>query len=48
MCFLKNPALLSHRLMDWLESLKMRFSKEKSLRRPRLAWSRIDGFVGES
>ncbi len=43
-----EPALLGHGWMDWWESLKMRFSTEKSLTRPCLAWSQIDGLVGES
>jgi hypothetical protein len=42
-----DPALLGHELMDWWESLKMRFSKEKSLRGPCLASSRINGLEGE-
>ncbi len=37
-----DPALPGHVLMDWWESFKMRFSKERSLKRPCLAWSRID------
>jgi hypothetical protein len=43
-----DPALLGHGLMDWWESLKMCFAKERSLRRPCLAWSQINELVGES